>query len=370
MKRKWICILSIALLLCSTGLFCTTASASVKAGRKGMTLDSARTFYSPDLIKKYIRTLSKHHASFLNLHLTDNERFGVENAYLGQTTRKAVKKHGIYYNKKTKKAFLSKNQLKELIRYAKQRHIELIPEIDLPGHDESVLRLLSYSKKGRHIKRQVVQKGGYHEMKYGSVHTLTLSKRILSEYFPLLSKGMHIGIGTDELSVDTKSQEKAFAKYLNAMDSYVNKHGKKLSAWNDGFHKRVISKIHKNILVFYWSRNGEISNEHDRREMIRLRATLPQLVKKGFNVINCDFYYLYVINNKKMYTADSRSYWKQALKKWNSHVWDDNNFSDAYHGKKKIGAAICIWGVADSGYNGQRSYKLSQQYLNAFLQHK
>lgn len=371
MKRKWLCTLCIIFLLLGMELWNNPkAEASAKAGEKGMVLDAARTFYSPKIIKRYIRTLAKNHASFLELHLTDNERFGVENNYLGQTIKNATVKNGSYYNKKTGKAFLSKQQLADLINYADQRHIELIPEIDMPGHDNGILRLLSYSKAGRKLKKKVEIVGGNNEMKYNKAATLQLTKRILSEYLPLLKTGNHIGIGADEVSIDTKHEENVFANYLNSVDTYVNKHGLKLMAWNDGFHKRIISKIPNNILVFYWSRDGEVDSKSLRKKLRRLRATLPQLMKHHFKVINANFYCLYVINERDMYTKKSRSFWLKTLKKWHANVWDDNNLSNVYRGKKKIGVALSIWGVHPQVYNDVASYKLSQKYLNAFLKHK
>ncbi|CAI2649955.1 hypothetical protein AKUA1404_04770 [Apilactobacillus kunkeei] len=352
---------------CSTGV---TASAKSIQGNKGMTLDCARLFYSPKLLRGYINTLSKNNAKFLLLHLTDNERFGVENKYLGQTTKKAKLKNGIYYNRKTHLAFLSKGQLRSLIKYAQKKHVELIPEIDLPGHNKGILKLLSYTKAGRRLKKQLVYRDGYHEFKLSKKGTLTLSKRILSEYLPLLPKGNHIGVGSDEISLDNKTEENNFVKYINSIDSLVNRSGHKLTAWNDSFHKRTINKYRKNITIFYWSQNGQQVDPADRRHLVKLRATLPQLVNHGFKVVNCNYFYLYIINRPKMYTFPSRFHWKELLNNWNERIWDDNNTSNIYKGNKKIDSALCIWSVQHEKYSAKKSYQLSQEYLNAFLNHK
>ncbi|WP_414827376.1 family 20 glycosylhydrolase [Apilactobacillus kunkeei] len=370
MKKIISACLTAVVVLSTSFSFGITSSANSIQGNKGMTLDCARSFYSPRLIRKYIDTLSKNHAEFMLLHLTDNERFGVENSYLGQTTKKAKVKNGIYFNRKTHKAFLSKAQLKSLIKYAQKRHIELIPEVDLPGHDKGILKLLSYTKSGRRLKKQLVYRDGYNEFKLSKKGTLTLSKRILSEYLPLLPKGNHIGMGADEISLDNKTEENNFVKYINSIDSFVNKKGYKLTAWNDSFHKRTINRYRKNITVFYWSQNGQQSDPDDRKELIRLRATLPQLVHHGFKVINCNFYYLYVINFPKMYTAPSRFHWKELLDKWNERVWDDNNTSDIYKGNQKIDSALCIWSEPHEKYSSAKIYQLSHEYLNEFLQHQ
>lgn len=370
MKHRIWLLLPIITMLFAISFTNISTSANNIQGNKGMTLDCARTYYSPKLIKGYINTLSKNKAKFVLLHLSDNERFGVENSYLGQTVKKAKVKNGIYFNRKTHKAFLSKGQLKSLIRYAKSKHIELIPEIDLPGHNKGIVKLLSYTKKGRRLNKQLIYRNGYNEFKLSKKGTLSLSKKILSEYLPLLPKGNHIGVGSDEISLDNKTEENNFVKYINSIDSFVNHKGYKLTAWNDSFHKRTINQYHKNITIFYWSQNGQQSDPDSRKELIRLRATLPQLVDHGFKVINCNYYYLYVINNKKMFTAKSRFHWKELLSQWNERIWDDNNKSNIYTGNKKIDSALCIWNIEQPVYSAKKSYQLSQEYLNAFLNHR
>ncbi|CAI2577900.1 hypothetical protein AKUH4B507X_04570 [Apilactobacillus kunkeei] len=187
MKHRIWFLLPIVTMLFAIRFTNISTSANSIQGHKGMTLDCARTYYSPKLIKGYINTLSKNKAKFILLHLTDNERFGVENSYLGQTAKKAKIKNGIYFNRKTHKAFLSKGQLKSLIRYAKSKHIELIPEIDLPGHNKGIVKLLSYTKKGRRLNKQLIFRNGYNEFKLSKKGTLVLSKKSypnICDFFP------------------------------------------------------------------------------------------------------------------------------------------------------------------------------------------
>lgn len=343
--------------------------ASSIQGNKGMTLDCARTFYSPRLIKKYITTSSKNHASFILLHLTDNERFGVENNYLGQTTRNAREKNGIYFNPKTNKAFISKKQLKNLIQFAQSKNIKLIPEIDLPGHNKGIVQLLKYTKKGRALNKELIDKDGYNQFNFSKKATLDFTEKILSEYLSIMPKGYSLGIGSDEIIIGNKSSENSFVKYINSIDSFINKRGYYLTAWNDSFHKRTLDRYRKNITVFYWSQNGERRDKNERREIMKVRATLPDLINHGFKVVNCNFYYLYIINNHKMYTPRSRLVWKKLLDNWNVRIWDDNNDNDKYTGDSKIDYALCIWNTGDSHYTSVQLYQLSQEYLNEFLNH-
>lgn len=336
---------------------------------RGITLDCARTYYSPKIIKKYIRILSLHHANFLELHLNDNERFGIENFYLGQTAQHAIHKHGIYYNRQTKLAFLSKKQLRQIIKYGQQKHIQVIPEIDIPGHDRAILKLLGNSKKGRQMKRKMINPDGNHELKYDNPQTLQFSKKLISEYLPLIKPGNYIGIGADEVTIDTYREELKAVRYINRMNNYINQHGQKMMIWNDSVHRRVLKRYSRNILVFYWSQSGQLQDAYNRKMNLRLRATLPQIAHRGIKLVNCNFYYLYIIGRPKMYTSDSRDFWQRALINWNSNIWDNDNFKDIYHGKQNIGSALCLWGNNPQYYRASKAYDLNRDYVDIYLEH-
>ncbi|SJZ61439.1 Glycosyl hydrolase family 20, catalytic domain [Pilibacter termitis] len=87
----------------------------------GVMLDIARKFYSPDVIKQYIDLLSGKEHSFLQLHISDDENFAVESELLGQMVENATFLNGVYKNIATGKSFLSKEQLRELVSYAKEK---------------------------------------------------------------------------------------------------------------------------------------------------------------------------------------------------------------------------------------------------------
>lgn len=106
---------------------------------RALMLDPARHFLPLEDVKFYIDQMAKYKYNILQLHLTDDQGWRVEiKAHPGLT------EIGAFRNPKTgpngpDNGFYTQEQLKELIRYAADRHVEIIPELDIPGHTVAVL---------------------------------------------------------------------------------------------------------------------------------------------------------------------------------------------------------------------------------------
>jgi len=114
---------------------------------RGFMLDCSRYFYSVPFIKKIIDAVSLHHINRFHWHLTDDQgwRFPVEKYPLLTETGSLRKDH-----RKTlsppEGGFYSKDEIRDVLNYAASRHIEIIPEVDLPGHASAILA--SYPELG------------------------------------------------------------------------------------------------------------------------------------------------------------------------------------------------------------------------------
>ena len=108
-------------------------------GYRGLMLDCSRHFWTVDELKESIDQMDFFKFNTLHLHLTDN-----------QAWRMAVDKYpsltqeGTYYYDYPEMSgkYYTKEDLKEIVRYAANRGIEIIPEIDLPGHSTALLAAL------------------------------------------------------------------------------------------------------------------------------------------------------------------------------------------------------------------------------------
>lgn len=138
-KRVWAGLLA-ALLIAVTPL--SAAYADNRSVDVGLNVDVARRYYSPDSLKRMVDVVARSGGDYVQLHVCDDQNYGVESHLLGQTVKTARKdKNGAWVNPATGGRFLSKRQINELVVYAAYRNVELIPEVDLPGHATAVKRL-------------------------------------------------------------------------------------------------------------------------------------------------------------------------------------------------------------------------------------
>lgn len=114
---------------------------------RGMHLDVARHFFSVDFVKRYIDLLALHNMNTLHWHLTDDQgwRMDIKKypklAEIGSVRYRTVKGYlgSGEYDNTTYGGYYTQEQLKEIVTYANERFVQVIPEIDLPGHMLAVL---------------------------------------------------------------------------------------------------------------------------------------------------------------------------------------------------------------------------------------
>lgn len=122
-------------------------------GYRGMHLDVARHFFGVDEVKTYIDMIALHGGNTLHLHLTDDQGWRVEIQKYPLLTKigshrdgTIVGRTGPEYDGIPVDGFYTRAQIADIIGYAAERHIQVIPEIDLPSH--MVAALASYPYLG------------------------------------------------------------------------------------------------------------------------------------------------------------------------------------------------------------------------------
>lgn len=124
-------------------------------GWRGLMLDVARHFFTKEEVKQYIDAMVRYKYNILHLHLTDDEGWRIEiKGYPKLTEIGAwnVKREGDFgtfipptpNEPRNYGGFYTQDDLKELVAYAKERFVDIIPEIDAPGH--SLAAIASYPK--------------------------------------------------------------------------------------------------------------------------------------------------------------------------------------------------------------------------------
>ncbi len=179
---------------------------------RGMHLDVSRHFFSKDFIKRYIDLIALHKMNVFHWHLTDDQGWRIEiKKYprltsVGSRRERTVIAHPYdrtprYYDDKPVSGFYTQEDVREIVQYALQRQVVIIPEIDVPGHTSAVLAAypeLACIKKDFkvktefHIFRDVICPTG---------KSFAFLKDVFTEVAGLFP-GPYIHIGGDEVMKD------------------------------------------------------------------------------------------------------------------------------------------------------------------------
>ncbi len=107
---------------------------------RGYMKDVSRTFYSVEVIKKYLDAMSLYKLNTFHWHLTDDQGWRIEiKKYPKLTSEIATTFHESENQPAERSGFYTQEQIKEIVKYAADRHITIVPEIDVPGHSWATL---------------------------------------------------------------------------------------------------------------------------------------------------------------------------------------------------------------------------------------
>lgn len=214
---------------------------------RGMHLDVSRHFFPVSFVKKYLDIMALYKFNYFHWHLTDDQGWRIEIKQYPELTKKgAFRKEadGSIYG-----GFYTQEQIKEVVEYAKTLHIEVIPEIEMPGHSEAALACypeLSCSGK----PNETPSLWGVFENVYcaGNDQTFEFLDNVLDEVMELFpSKYIHIG--GDECpktnwkkcnKCQKRMKEEGLANehelqsyFIKRIEKYLNQHGKQIIGWDE-----------------------------------------------------------------------------------------------------------------------------------------
>ncbi len=213
---------------------------------RGLNLDCVRHFISKDYLLRTIDVLALYRMDVLHLHLTDDQGWRLEiKKYPKLTEIGAWRKRGttVYGG------FYTQREMKEIIEYAAQRHILIVPEIEMPGHAQAAIAAYPHlSCTGAPI--EVSTRWGIHKDVYcaGKDDTFHFLEDVLDEIIAIFpSKYIHVG-GDECLTLRWKrcpfcqkrmrdegiADEKSLQGYfLRRIESYLKSKGKILIGWDE-----------------------------------------------------------------------------------------------------------------------------------------
>jgi hexosaminidase len=195
-----------------------------------------------DVVKQYIDYLTAYKMNVLHLHLSDDQGWRIEIKSWPNLTA-----HG----SKTqvgggKGGYFTQEEFVELIQYAKERYITIIPEIDMPGHTNAALA--SYPELNETAKAQELYTGtevGFSTLDTQKEITYQFVDDVIRELSGLIS-GDYIHIGGDESHV-TKKED--YLYFMNRVRAIVKSYGKKSIGWDE----IATSTMLPGTIAQYWS---------------------------------------------------------------------------------------------------------------------
>lgn len=252
---------------------------------RGSMIDVSRHFFSIEYLKRHIDRMALYKMNKLHLHLTDDQGWRIEikkypeltqngawrtfnnqdtvcmtmakdNPDMNIDSRYIINKDG----KQLYGGYYTQDQLKDLIDYATKHHVEIIPEIDMPGHMLAAIHAYPYLTD--------MENAGWGKLFSTPLNpckdkVYTFVENVLSEIISLFPSS-YIHIGADEVDKTAWSHSdlcKSFMKekgikdyeelqtyFVHKVTDYIQSKGKKVITWDDA----IDGELDPSINVMYW----------------------------------------------------------------------------------------------------------------------
>ena len=356
------------------------------AKKKIVSIDAGRKYFSPEQLKEIIDKAK--HYGYTDLHLlvgNDGLRFMLDDmsitangkTYASDDVKRAIEKGTNDYYNDPNGNHLTESQLTDLINYAKDKGIGLIPTVNSPGHMDAILNAM---------KELGIQKPNFSYFGKESARTVDLdneqavafTKALIDKYAAYFAKKTEIfNIGLDEYANDAtnakgwsvlqadkyypnegypvKGYEK-FIAYANDLARIVKSHGLKPMAFNDGIYYNSdtsFGTFDKDIIVSMWTGGW---GGYDV-------ASSKLLVEKGHQILNTNDAWYYVLGRN----ADGQGWYNldQGLNGIKNTPITSVPKSDGAT-IPFIGGMVAAWADTPSArYSPSRLFKLMRQFANS-----
>jgi len=210
---------------------------------RGSMLDVARHFFTVDEVKSLIDRLAYYKMNVMHLHLSDDQGWRIEiKSWPNLTAHGGKTEVG-----GGEGGFYTQEQYTDIVKYAQDRYITIIPEIDMPGHTNAALA--SYAElncDGKTTELYTGIKVGFSTLCTNKDVTYKFIDDVIRE-LAALTPGEYLHIGGDE-SHATKIED--YIPFMNRVQEMVIAHGKKVLAWDE----IALATLKPNTVVQYWAK--------------------------------------------------------------------------------------------------------------------
>ncbi len=229
---------------------------------RGMMLDVSRHFFSKEFVKSVIDSLAVHKMNVFHWHLTDDQGWRIEIKKYPKLTEIGawrVDREDKPWNDRPARqpgeiaaygGFYTQDDIREVVAYAAERHIAIVPEIEMPGH--CLAALAAYPELSCTGGPFTVAPGGYWPIRDvscpGNDKTFVFLENVLTEVMALFP-GEYIHIGGDEVDKTTwkscpkcqarmkkeglKTEEELQSWMIRRIERFLNAKGRKIIGWDE-----------------------------------------------------------------------------------------------------------------------------------------
>ncbi len=225
---------------------------------RGMHLDVGRYFMSKEFVKKFIDLIAQHKFNRFHMHLTDDQGWRIEikkypklteiGAWRKETVIGHVRKKPMKFDGEKHGGFYSQDDVRELVAYAAERHITIVPEIEMPGHSQAAIA--AYPQLGNIDKKLDVRTywGVCNNICNADDSTISFFQDVLTEVMALFPSEF-IHIGGDEApkaqwekspkaqrrikELGLKNEHELQSWFIKQMDNFLTSKGRRLIGWDE-----------------------------------------------------------------------------------------------------------------------------------------
>lgn len=282
---------------------------------RGAMLDVSRHFFPVDDVKRYIDLLALHKLNRLHLHLADDQGWRIE-----ITSWPNLAKHGGSTEVMGGAGgFYTQQQYAEIVKYAADRFITIVPEIDMPGHTNAALA--SYAELNCDGQARPLYTGievGFSALCVDKEITYKFIDDVVRE-IAALTPGAWFHIGGDE--VKTLSAEQ-YAGFINRVQGIVQSHGKQMIGWDEIAPANLLPTS----VVQHW----------------RPKTTPKDAVAKGAKVIMSVANRAYIDMKYDAATPIGLE-WAARIEVQDSYDWDPASAADGVPESALLGVEAPLW---------------------------
>ena len=214
---------------------------------RGLNLDCCRHFMTKEFVKRYIDLLAYHKFNTLHWHLTEDQAWRIEIKKYPELTKKGAFR--TYDDGSVYGGFYTQEDIKEVVAYAQSRFINVVPEIEMPGHSTAAISCYpEISCTGGPFEVGTFWGIYYDIYCAGNEKTFQFLENVISEVVDLFP-GKYIHIGGDEApknrwkecpkcqqrinDENLKDEHELQSYFVKRMEKFINSKGKQIVGWDE-----------------------------------------------------------------------------------------------------------------------------------------